>query len=327
MANVAPQNVYIDQILTNLSICYTQNPNTFIAGQIFPVLPVQVQTGKFMKYDKGSLFRSDMGPRGLGQQPNQSTYGVSQGTYLAEELSEELMIDDRQRANAQNPLDPDRDAAMKLTQSSLIKQDQTWSSTYFAASAWTTNRTGVASGPITNQFLQFDQAGSDPVNYIRKAGRSMQRTTGKKPNVLVLGVDVYETLINHPSVIARFQYAQVGIIGYPELSRVFGVDKVVVAESVANSAAEGLTDNIDFIVGSKGMLLCYAAENPGLMEVSAGYIFTWQGIAPGFDLKAGALITRGRADRAKSDWFQGTVAWAMEITAPDLGIFFATAVS
>ena len=51
--------------------------------------------------------------------------------------------------------------------------------------------TGVASGPTTNQFIQWDAAGSDPIEDVATLDRSTSgKLTGFKPNICVLGAYV-----------------------------------------------------------------------------------------------------------------------------------------
>lgn len=331
MPDIVPQDVHIDVALTEMSVAYIQDQNNFIAGTIFPIVPVTKQTNKYFVYPKGSFFRTDMSPRPLGDSPNRSSYTTSTDSYGCEEYGEEQVIDDRQRENTDNPLEPDRDATIKLTQSGLIYTDQSWAGKFFNNSTWTVNQAGVASAPGANQFIRFDQAGADPVKTIRNAIRTMQRTTGFKPNVLVLGVDVYEVLINTPSIYGRIQYireaTEAGGTDEFLLGRLFGVAKVVVAESVAMTSPEGVTDTIDFIMNSKSFLLCYAAPNPSLLTPSAGYIFSWSKLGGVVTPNSASVIRRGRIDRAKSDWLQIGMAWDMKVVAPDLGIYFSAAVT
>jgi hypothetical protein len=326
MSNPTPQEVHVDKFLTTLSVAYTQQAGNFVAGKVFPFVPVKKQSDKYVVYDKGTFYRSAMGPRPLGDTPNRSSYKTSSDSYICEEYAEEQVIDDRQRANTDDPLDPDRDATNKLTQSALIFTDQSWSAKFFSASPWTTNYAGVSSAPSTGEFLQFDQAGSKPISFIRNAIRGIQRTTGYKPNVGVFGVDVFEVLINHVDVIDRVKYTALGIADNELLAKVLGLETVLVAESVANAAAEGVADSIDFICSPKGFLLAYSAPNPSLLTPSAGYIFVWTGLIPGHTPADGVLIQKGYDTRSKSTWIQGRCAWDMKVVAPDLGTYFADAV-
>ena len=53
--------------------------------------------------------------------------------------------------------------------------------------------------------------------------------------------------------------------------------RILVAESIVNSAAEGAADSHGFIFGQHCLLL-HVAERPGRYTASAGYTFGWNGL-------------------------------------------------
>ena len=75
------------------------------------------------------------------------------------------------------------------------------------------------------------------------------------------------------------------------------------------------------------MWLGFIEPNPGLDSPTAIATFAWTGLIPGVTNTLGGVIERGRDDRAHSDYFQGRMAWDMQIIAADLGVFFSAAVA
>ena len=53
-------SVHLDKLLTNVSIAYLQNPDSFIAGRVFPVLPVSKQSDKYLYLDAADFNRDEM---------------------------------------------------------------------------------------------------------------------------------------------------------------------------------------------------------------------------------------------------------------------------
>lgn len=328
MPNPLPSDSHIDRYLTNLSVAYIQASDNFVAANVFPTVPVLKQSDKFATYPKGYFWRDDMGPRPLGDKAQRTGYKTGSGSYMCEEDALAHPIDDRVRANTDQPLDPDVAGQRLLTQKAMIHLDRAWAGDFFKTGVWSqADQAGVASAPSTNQFIQFDQSGSKPIQTIRARASAMAGTTGFRPNKLVLGNDVYDALVNHADIIDRIKYTQRGVADTELLAQLFNVDRVLVAEGVQNTAPEGQTDVISWIVNSKGMLLAYAPQVPSLLTPSAGYTFAWTGLIPGVDNATGGVIARYREEQAHSDILEIRTAFDTSVVASDLGQFFSATVS
>lgn len=314
--------LHVDRYLTNFSVMFVQESSMFIAQRAASVIPVTFQTDKFVTYDRGYFWRDEAAPRPLGGRPSQASYKISSDTYSAVEYGLEHLIDDRLRANTDDPIRLDENGTMLLTQKNLIKQDRYWATSFFKTGVWTTDVQGVASTPGTLQFLQFDDASSDPVGVIDQYKDTMHELTGFMPNRLVLGADVKRTLRSHPDIADRIKYVQHGIADEDILASLFDVDSVVTARSIYNAAAEGATDDFNYIVDKKAMWLGYIDPAASLDSPTAIANFAWTGLIPGATNAIGGVIESGRDDRAHSDYFQGRMAWDLKQVSADLGIFF-----
>lgn len=327
MPQPVPGDLHVDTYLTNLSVAWAQDQANFIADKVFPAVPVAKQSDKYAIYDKGYFYRDEMQTRPLGGKAVRTGYGITSGSYNCVEDALAHAIDDRVRANADQPLDPDRAAMRLLTTQAMIHRDKAWATDFFGTSIWgPTDQTGVGSAPSTNQFLQFDQSGSDPTAVIDKAADTMWSTTGYKPNVLVLGVDTLRAIKNNAAVLDRIKYTQRGIVDLDLLAALFGVDRVLVAGGVQNTAHEGQTNALSFIANSKSMLLAYSADAPSIDAPSAGYTFVWTGLIPGATNAFGGVISRMRDEEAHSDLLEIRTAFDTEVVASELGQFFTAAV-
>lgn len=325
--DATPSDLHVDQLLTNLSVAFVQESAKFVADKVFPIVPVAKASDKYVIYPKGHFWRDEVGPRPLGGRPNQANFDVEQGTYVCEEEGLEYKLDERLRANADQPYDPDRSAMRLLTEQMMVHRDSDWASSYFKKEVWDTDLKGKSSSPGAGEFLQFDQSGTEPVDFFDEQRDDLGAATGMEPNTLVLGRDVFRVLKNHPEIKDRIKYTQTGFVTAEILAKLFGVDRVVIPGSVKNSAAEGAADAIDYIVGRKDALLVYSAPNAAIDQPSGGYIFAWTGLFAGAAAPLGGGIQRGREELAHSDVFQIRCAYDMKVVAPELGVFFEGAVS
>lgn len=327
MPQPTPGQLHIDHYLTNISVAWAQDQANFIATKVFPTVPVNNQSDKYAIYDKGSFYRDEYKPRPLGDRPSQTGYKVTQGQYFCEEYGLEHKVDDRVRRNADEPLDPDRAAMRLLTGQGLIRADRLWATQFFTTGVWNEDWTGEASGPSGQQFLQFDQADSDPIEFFDERREAIGGATGFWPNTLVLGPACYRGLKNNPLILDRIKFTQRGVISQELLATLLEVDQVLVARGVYNTAHEGQADNVQFIVDSKSALLVYAAPSPSLDTPTGGYTFAWTGLVGGATNQMGAVIERGREELAHSDVFQGRMAIDPELVAPELGEFYTACVA
>lgn len=319
--------LHVDRYLTNFSVNYVQDASSFVAQQAASVIGVLKQTDQYVSYDRGYFWRDEAQPRPLGGRPVQVGYKLEPGSYNAIEYGLEHVVDDRQRANADDPIRLDENATTLLTQKHLIKQDRIWAQRFFKAGVWTNDFTGVVSSPGASQFVQFSDPDSDPIGTIDEMKDLIHAQTGFMPNTLVLGTNVKRALRTHPDIADRIKYTQVGIADEPILASLFEVDKVVVARSIYNAALEGAANDFTYINDPNGMWLGYIDPTPGLDSPTAIANFAWTGLFPGETNAIGGVMQRGRDERAHSDWFQYRMAWDLQAVAVDLGAFAASVVA
>lgn len=319
--------LHVDRYLTNYSVAYMQSKEDFVAGRASSLIQVNNQSDTYVVYDRGYFWRDEMDVRPLGGRPSQVGYKLSEGTYSAKEWSAEHVVDDRQRANTDAPINLDTNATRLLTDKAMIRADRIWATNFFKAGVWTTLRVGTASTPGTNQFLQFDDANSDPIGTVDAASSVMKRLTGFRPNVLVFGDAVTRVLRTHSDIADRIKHVGIGLADEAKLAELFKIPRVVTAQGVYNTAAEGATDDFQFIVDERAMWMGYVEPNPTLDSPTAIANFAWRGLIPGQSNEFGGVITRGRDNRAYSDWFHNRMAFDLRLVAADLGVFFQTTVS
>lgn len=317
-----------------MAIAWHQDESKFVAGRVFPTIPVEFKSDNYPKYAKGYFYRDEFGPRPWGGRPKETGYKIEKGLYSCEEEALETKIDDRQRANTEvGSLDPDVASQRLLRQQAMIHRDRLWAAEFFKTGVWSINWEGKEAAPTKSEeeteqkFLQFDQTGSEPIEFFDQRRLDIGGKTGYLPNKLVIGADVYRVLKNHPAIVERIKYTQRGIVTLDILAELFDVDEVLVPLGVINSATEGEADSINYIVNRKSALLVYGAPAPSTQEPSGGYSFAWTGLLPGLPNAFGGVIETAREQLAHSDVMQCRTAFTQAITAPDLGEFFKECVS
>lgn len=266
---VGPLNtqVYIDEILSNVSVAY-KNPS-YVADLIFPEVQVKHRTGQYFKYDKSKL-RIENDIRAPGQRANQIHWGLTPVAYgPLKEHSFEAFIPDEDREEAVDPISLDNDTTEQLTEMILLtKENDAKTIMTTAGTGYTNDATGYLA--LTGTSKWSDYLNSDPITDVQTYKDVVKKSILKNPNALVLSYPVYSKLRNHPAILERIKYSQLGVVTAELMAKVFDIEKIIIAEAEYNTAAEGATDSLDYLWG-KDAWLAYITPKPGIKQVSYGY--------------------------------------------------------
>ena len=307
--------------LNNIVIAYMQRAQ-MISEAVFPVVPVSKQSDLFYKYDLDTFYRDDAKPRAPGSESAGGGFTFSTDNYSCLVEAYHKDIDSQLRANADSQLQLDRAAAEFVAQKMVLRRETRFLNAFFKTGVWATDWTGVASGPTTNQFLQFDASGSDPRATMEAAKLAMLAATGYEPNVAVFGAQVMSKLVTNASVKDQFKYTSAESINEAMVARYLGLDNVYVSKSVVATGAEGAAASVGLQAG-KHVLLAYRAPAPSVLAPSAGYTFSWAGLNSG----AGIATSRFPMVHLKSDRIEAEMAYDFKVVAPALGFFLSGAVA
>lgn len=260
------QDVVIDPALSNVSVKYTND--TFIADQIFPVVPVSKQTGKYYVYDKSNL-RIDKSLRAAGSGANEVDFGLSTSSFSCDDHALKGFVADEIQDQAEAALNPLIDETDAITEKLMLDRESALATTMASTANFTQNVTLAG----TTQWS--DYANSDPIGDVRTARTTVHASTFKKPNTLIMGKQVFDMLIEHPAIIERIKYSQLGVVTAELLARVFQVERVLVGEAGANTAAEGQADSMSYVWG-KHAWVAYINPRVSLKSLTVGLTFTYK---------------------------------------------------
>lgn len=335
MAMLTPSAVHIDAPLTNLTIAFLQDANGFIADRVFPKVSVAKKSDKYYIYNRADFNRvGQVQARAPRTQAPRVGMSLSTDTYLTDVYSLATDFDFETLANEDAALDIRAAGSQMLTHQLLIDREIKWASTYFTGGVWGTDWDGVAGSPSTAQVRQWsDYTNSTPIVDVTSIMRTVQlKSGGFKPNVMVVGKEVRDVLVNHPTILARLNggatVTNTALVTDAKLAEIFGVEEFLVMETVKNTAAEGLTESNAFI-GGKAVAFYYRPRAAGLMIPSAGYTFTWDELenASGY----GIAIKSYRGDYLAIDGIaevlEANLAYDHKVVSADLGAFIDTVIA
>lgn len=299
----------VDPVLTNILVGYKQADDRFVAGRVFPVIPVDKKSGTFYKFTKKYWFLDEMETRAPGAKFARSGYGVETDTFDTLQWALAHAIADEDRANNQMPMSLEQAGLQWLAQQSNIRKERSFSTDFMKTSVWGTDDTTAT---------DWDDTSSDPVNDVLTARRTISNNTGFDGNSMVLGYIVHQALVNHPDLIDRVKYVQQATMATVEsaIAAAFGVANYIVGKASYNSANEGQTFSAAAIIDDD-CLVCHIAPTPGIMTASAGYTFAWDGGG------GAGSVAMYRDDESDADVLKTKEQWDQKAVATDLGYFFS----
>jgi hypothetical protein len=308
-------DVHINKPLTNVSVAYFNKDQKFIATRVFPEVPVQKKSDVYFTYPKEQWFRTDAKERPPSTESAGSGYAVTTDDYSCKRFALHKDVDDELRANADQPLNPDREATIFVSRQLGLKREKDWATKFFIQSQWTGSTTG---GDITPGTL-WSASGSTPITDIEAQMDAMEQKTGYRPNKLVIPRLVWTQIKNNSDFIDRISVNQTRLVTVDLLKTLLELDEVLIASAIENTAAEGKTAVMAWVYG-KHALLCYAAPNPSLMEPTAGYTFNWTGFLGAG--QNGQRFKKFRIEKIESDRVEGEMYYDQKVVATDMGVFF-----
>jgi len=323
--------VHVDAALTNISVAFLQNASNFIAGTVFPNVPVSKQSDRYFVFNRGDFNRDEAEIRAPGTESAGGGYELDNTpTYFANVWAFHHDVPDQVRSNADPAVDPERAATELVTHKMLIRREKQWVSKFFTTGVWGTDIVGVGSSPSAGQTLQWSDDNANPIGDVDDAKATILENTGYMPNKLVLGYRVFDALKRHPDIVDLVKYSgAVGpnnpaLISETALASVFGVEEVVISRAIENTAAQGATAAHSFI-GGNNALLTHAAPAPSLMTPSGGYTFSWSGFM-GQTNAFGFATKRFYIDELESTRVEAQMAFDNKLVSPELGFFWSNIV-
>ena len=319
--------------LSNMALAYYQSDAKSFAKTIFPICPVSLSSDNYYIFDKEDLLRDNWHRKPAYGKVDPAVLSEHTETYACVVDQMIMGIDqirqtDLNRRMGPRTADPKQQRTKTMAGQANIHQDAWFARQFFKKGVWGQEFTGVDSTSVASgQFIKFSNANSDPVSFVDEKKTAMEEATGRMPNRLALGVNVFNALKKHPAILERVKYggstANPASVTLNVLAQLFEIDRITVQRSIMNKAQLGQAANMEYIGDPNAFLLAYATDTPSIDEPSAGYIFTWDMLGNGNIMPVLSYLGE---NGTHSEFIEGLMAADMKKTADDLAMFFAEAV-
>lgn len=318
MPDPTPRDLHVDQLLTQISIAY-RNPS-YIADQMFPMVPVRKQSDKIPEYNQSHWFRDQAVIRAPGTKSTGGGYKVTTSdTYFSDRFSFRFEIPDELRDNQDDPFNVDRDGTEFVTDKMMMRREVAFATDFFTTSVWGTDKTGG-----TDFVVWSDYAGSNPLVDITGFKDEIEALIAREGILLAMGKQVWVQLKWHPDLIDTIKYTQRGQISQELAASLLELDRLLIGRAIQTTDPEGTAESsVTYTrIWGKNALLLYVPPRPSLLNPAAGYTFVWNRVA-----NANQFMKRMRDEEREVDIIEGNSYFDQKLTVANAGLFMSGAVA
>jgi len=251
----------------------TMNRDKFIAPQVLPTFRTNRKAATFTGTTRESILQDKDAQRAARSGYNRiNTEGVDI-SYDCPEYGLEHVVDDSERSLYENDFDADAVAAEVLAHAVLLQMEKRAHSAIFNTTTWT-----GASLYTDNSSAPWDSASTDAIGQVLAAAELVRQNCGMKPNALILSEIQAKNLTLNTAIINRFPGAALITLEMlrQAIASIFGVQRLIVAGGVRNSAIEGQTySGADIWSDDYAMLAVIADQGAPLPTPCVGRTMLW----------------------------------------------------
>jgi hypothetical protein len=248
----------------------------FVATQVLPVIETGLQADNPGKVPLESLLFQADSKRNSASKYNRISGIFERFTYATTENGIEEVVDERDLERYRDLLLLDQIAYARALGLVMRNHEQRVASAVFNPTTW--NGAALTTA-ITHEW--DDAASAVPITDVEAAVQKVYDGSGLWANALVVNRKVFRNLRNCDQIIERINSAGAGNaskasdITAEMLAAVFDLEKVIVAGSSKNSAAEGQSASPGQIWSGEYAMVCRVATSSDMREPCIGRTFHW----------------------------------------------------
>lgn len=301
----------IDPFLTGIAIAYRNS--TLIADSVLPRIPVGAQTFKYWKFDKADSFtvpETLVGRKGV---PNEVEFGATEEEASTKDYGLDDVVPNDDIANAPPGFNPLANATELTTDLIELGREKRVSDLVFNLNTYDSTLRETLSGTS-----QWSHASSDPKGAILAA---LDKTI-IRPNVMVIGQEVYTKLRQHPSMVSAYlgNNGEKGTLNRQQIAELLEVEEVLVGQGFINIAKPGQAPQLVRVWGKHAALIHRNRLANNQRGATFGFTGQWgsriagQIPEPKIGLRGAVRVRAGESVKEL-------------VVAKDLGYFFQNAIA
>jgi hypothetical protein len=263
----------VDPILTSLAQQFEQS--AFVGSLLLPDVAVDKVTGKYPLFGNEHMRIHDT-ERPMGAPVKKMPLDAwTLEPFSLKEHSLEAQVDYREEEAAEDVLDLEKYAMSAVMDSLLLQKEIEAVSVIQNPDTYSADHVEALSAG--NEFNDPD---SDPLLIIQDAMETVRRKINRLPNVMVLGQRTFLGLKNHPKILERIKYTQLGIVTEDLLASMLSRDNNKVIIKVGSGMFEDPVTKINVDLWGDILAMGYVRSNDKQMtryDHSFGKCFVQKG--------------------------------------------------
>lgn len=264
-------------ILTQTAVKFMHNAKEFAAYALFPLFLTGEQASQYYVYDRENALNVPKNiQRAPGSAYKRSVMKLSDDSFSCKNYGVEEPVDDTEKAKYASALDADKSATSRATGIVMINHE-------IRCYKKATGPDVQSSSPAT----KWDDPTANPIGDIDAIKEVIHDNCGLDANTIVFSRDVFNVLKEREDILDKIKYTQKGIVTADLLAAVFGVENIVVAGAVTNTAAEGQAMAVSKIWGDS-VVVAHVNKAQDLKAPNFGRTFNWSKMsgAKGISIKS-----------------------------------------
>lgn len=249
----------------------------FIGLQVLPIFETVLKTAEYPVIPMEAFLKVKDTARAPRAGYNRDDYEFKTNPYFCKEHGWEEAVDDGEAAMYRRFFDAEELAVLRCMDVILRSQEDRIARMVF-------NPSNITKTDVAVPWSTADTA--DPKKDVNDGKKAMRLACGLVPNALVIAYTVFSNLMLTAKIKDAFKYTNPIELGGEEVQRrllaqYFGVDRVLVAGAVKDTAKKAQDASISDIWNSAyAMLARLSNGGPDLREPSLGRTFLWTADTP-----------------------------------------------
>lgn len=276
-----------DPVLSELSIGYS-NADYIATEALFPFARVRKESGKIPKHAKQAfkVFATERALRAKSNRVNPEDRSFIDFGLDEHDLS--VPMDYREGEEAED-MDVEAANTFLATEGIALRAEKIAADLAFDGSQYAVGNKVTLSGG--DQWTNYTSASSNPIGVIKAGKEQVRKNIARYPNTAVMGATTFTALSDHPRILERMTYSQLGVVTPALLAAILGLDRIFIGKAIWCSDDGNTTTDI----WADKLLLAYVrpvqpGANRSVYEPSYGYtVYKDENVVDKYEEEGGKL--------------------------------------
>jgi len=273
--DLRPGDVQLDPVLTNIAIGY-RDP-AFLAGQLFPIVPVEDKDGRYPVYFGEEQLILEDDERGPSAESREEDWPMSRDTYQCEDHARKRFLADQTLKNASDP-----GARRMLELANRIeflkrKTQRGWEKAVVDALTTSGNYNSSHTVNLDTGTANFNDTGVNGAETIDGWIDTVALATGATPAdmLMIAAVDCWNKMRHDDNFKPSTTSGAPTTPSY--VAEMFGFRDVLIHRGIYNTSKKGQAASRTRLWLTNSIVLAVVPPAPSVEIPAVGYTFVWSG--------------------------------------------------